>query len=472
MSGVFVSYARADQPLARQVRNGLASLGLIVVWDEAMPSEDWQEYLELSITELTAVIVLWTPASLKSDSVRDEARLALDKRKLINLLHGVDKPRFPYDRINGLSLQEWEAGKPHAGWQRLIESIGQRLAASGTMAAGQLVEMYHAQLHDGEERRAAIKIAGRGLSAAKRSCDQRNTVLAAMTADLAAAEQQIAALKQINASKAVLAAAQDECDTAAAKLAESNRELEQHRGEVEQHSEAVDGLKADLEQWLVQIGGVSAGIAAPIIKRVVPPVPTAPVTTQPDPPLAPKDSEPGSVTSPPPAPTSPPKNGGKIEHRPVSSEHSLLRIIFYLLAALLVLLAIMLLWGLIPAKTKLEPGAGEAARAAAAVASPPAAAPIVFKPQAWLQGEWVIDQAANGCNRKLAIRIDEARPGELVFTIAGKETRLPFRDVTPVNGNTAVETETLQYQSLDAERIVVKRVAEGRVIYELSRCKS
>ncbi len=55
-----------------------------------MPGVDWQEELARQINSLAAVIVLWTPDSVASKNVRDEARLSQHTEKLVNVLAGVE----------------------------------------------------------------------------------------------------------------------------------------------------------------------------------------------------------------------------------------------------------------------------------------------------------------------------------------------------------------------------------------------
>ena len=71
MSGVFLSYSRTDRVLAEQVVRALRSIGVDVWWDQDMPGVDWQHELERQVTELSALVVIWTPASINSEYVRD-----------------------------------------------------------------------------------------------------------------------------------------------------------------------------------------------------------------------------------------------------------------------------------------------------------------------------------------------------------------------------------------------------------------
>lgn len=102
MSGVFISYAHADRALAWRITRWLRSLNVHVWWDQDMTSVDWHYELVDRITDLAAVLVIWSPNSWRSKPVRDEARLADDQEKLVNLIIGVKQPLHPFDRIIGI----------------------------------------------------------------------------------------------------------------------------------------------------------------------------------------------------------------------------------------------------------------------------------------------------------------------------------------------------------------------------------
>ena len=123
MTGVFLSYARADHALAEQVVRGLRRIGVEVWWDEDLPGVDWRQELERELDSILALVVLWTTNSIRSQSTRDEARLGLRRERLVNVLVGVTSPPFPFDRFNGLSVDGWDGREPHPGWSRLIQTI-------------------------------------------------------------------------------------------------------------------------------------------------------------------------------------------------------------------------------------------------------------------------------------------------------------------------------------------------------------
>jgi hypothetical protein len=138
MSGAFLSYARADRALAEQIIHALRAVGIDVWWDEDMPGVDWQEELERQISSLAAVVVLWTPNSLASKNVRDEARLGLRTDKLVNVLAGASEPPFPFDRVNGLPLDGWTGREPHRGWGRVVQTIEALIVRAGSVQPGEI----------------------------------------------------------------------------------------------------------------------------------------------------------------------------------------------------------------------------------------------------------------------------------------------------------------------------------------------
>lgn len=82
-ASVFVSYAREDLQLIRPLVARLRKLGLVVIWDQDfLPGDDFESKIRSSIKKASVVMVIWSPISIKSGFVRDEARLAYHHNKL------------------------------------------------------------------------------------------------------------------------------------------------------------------------------------------------------------------------------------------------------------------------------------------------------------------------------------------------------------------------------------------------------
>src|SRR5947209_19719904 len=76
---VFISYAETDEPVAKKVAAGLEKEGLKVWYDrrEILPGQNWAESVSKALKESRAMVVLLTPASLRSTFVRREIDYAL-----------------------------------------------------------------------------------------------------------------------------------------------------------------------------------------------------------------------------------------------------------------------------------------------------------------------------------------------------------------------------------------------------------
>jgi len=223
VSGVFLSYSRADRALASEVARGLRQLGVDVWWDEDMPGVDWQEELARQINQLDVVLVLWTPASLKSQNVRDEARLGLQTEKLVNALAGLAAPPFPFDRYNGLPLDGWRPVEPHAGWSRLVQTLEDRLAQRGALQPGDLMHALTGHDRDVRAARQALTDAETAYQHAKADGEIAASAGESAAAAFASAEAQVAQVVAMRGSAALLRAAQAEFETAEAARIEAER---------------------------------------------------------------------------------------------------------------------------------------------------------------------------------------------------------------------------------------------------------
>ena len=248
--------------MAAQIVRGLRAIGAEVWWDEDMPGVDWQLELDRQIHELGCVVVLWTPSSVASRHVRDEARLADSQQKLINALDGVTKPSFPFDRVNGLPLDGWDGHESHNGWDRLVKTVEDYLVKVGSVQPGALSMAQDKLERDIRRKQAAVERAEETFQQAKTQEDEAETACVEAQAALTAAEAQLRRVSELQASSRLLLAAQadfDECRKtkadadkarrdAGAALATASRALTRARNEVsrmfsEPSDEAVEERK-------------------------------------------------------------------------------------------------------------------------------------------------------------------------------------------------------------------------------------
>ncbi len=97
---VFISYAHADRRAAQQLAEGLRAESLEVWIDtEAVePGENWQRQVADALDRSDAMVVLLTPHSVESESVRRDVDYALTSKqfeqRLIPVVIGTERARW------------------------------------------------------------------------------------------------------------------------------------------------------------------------------------------------------------------------------------------------------------------------------------------------------------------------------------------------------------------------------------------
>lgn len=138
MADIFISYKREEAEHARRLAGVLDTLGFAVWWDTALISGDqFRDVIREMITQCSAVVVLWSPQSVKSRFVVDEASYADRQNKLLPaVLARCDLP-FGFGQQHADSLEGWTGQVNHAGFQRLLRAIETRTGKQARMSAGE-----------------------------------------------------------------------------------------------------------------------------------------------------------------------------------------------------------------------------------------------------------------------------------------------------------------------------------------------
>ena len=126
MSHVFISYARADEPLARDIGDALREAGYEVWRDDELPAHrPYAEIIEERIKGAAAVVVLWSAEAARSQWVRAEADTARAALTLVQAtLDGIIPP-LPFNQIQCAQLKDWDGQRTHHGWSKLIASVAE-----------------------------------------------------------------------------------------------------------------------------------------------------------------------------------------------------------------------------------------------------------------------------------------------------------------------------------------------------------
>ncbi|MBC7768466.1 MAG: toll/interleukin-1 receptor domain-containing protein, partial [Phycisphaerales bacterium] len=124
MADVFISYAREDREQARRVALGLSAMGLEPFWDtDIPPGQTWSDYIEAKLTGCKAAIVLWSAHSVKSQWVREEARIARDKSQLIPAMLESVQPPFGFGEVQAADLSHWRGDYADPAWTRFAHAV-------------------------------------------------------------------------------------------------------------------------------------------------------------------------------------------------------------------------------------------------------------------------------------------------------------------------------------------------------------
>src|SRR5438067_3056000 len=137
MADVFISYTREDTARARKLVAALREGGLDVWWDEDIPaSAPWESTIERALADAKAVIVCWSPASVASENVRSEARVAREDGRLIQVFVKPCTPPLFFGERQGVDITKWRGTADDPRIARIVECVRQ-LAGGEPVARGE-----------------------------------------------------------------------------------------------------------------------------------------------------------------------------------------------------------------------------------------------------------------------------------------------------------------------------------------------
>jgi adenylate cyclase len=129
MSHVFISYARPDEPTAKDVADRLRDAGFEVWRDDELPAHRaYAEVIEERIKGARAVVVLWSEHAAKSQWVRAEADTARSSLTLVQVTLDGTIPPIPFNQIQCADLKSWDGDHSAPGWRKLVASVSELAA--------------------------------------------------------------------------------------------------------------------------------------------------------------------------------------------------------------------------------------------------------------------------------------------------------------------------------------------------------
>ena len=124
MTDIFISYARPNEPLAKQAAEALRTAGYGVWRDDELPAHRaYSEVIEERIKLAKAVLVLWSNDAVRSQWVRAEADAAREAGTLVQLSIDGVLPPMPFNQIQCADLMGWSGDVDAPGWKKVESSI-------------------------------------------------------------------------------------------------------------------------------------------------------------------------------------------------------------------------------------------------------------------------------------------------------------------------------------------------------------
>ncbi len=124
MRDVFISYSREDRDWARRFAEAFEAEGLSVWWDATLRSgEAFDQVIETALRESAAVVVLWSPNSVRSRWVRAEATQADSTGVLASVSIAPCKRPIIFELTHTVDLSHWTGDRADPTWRGLLDDV-------------------------------------------------------------------------------------------------------------------------------------------------------------------------------------------------------------------------------------------------------------------------------------------------------------------------------------------------------------
>lgn len=136
MSDIFISYAREDREVAQRLATVLGASGWSVWWDrKIIAGQSFDQAIERELEGAKSVVVLWSPQSIASEWVKNEATVAAERGVLVPAM--IDSVRLPLEfrRRQTADLRDWKGEASHDGFHALCEGIASAMGGPSPQPA-------------------------------------------------------------------------------------------------------------------------------------------------------------------------------------------------------------------------------------------------------------------------------------------------------------------------------------------------
>jgi adenylate cyclase len=124
---VFLSYAREDVGVAKQLAALIDRAGHSVWWDrEIQGGSHFASEIDRELKNADAVVVLWSKAAIDSPWVQDEAAEGRDSGRLVPIVMGAEKPPLGFRQFQSVDFGGWDGNDEPPTLGALIQAIAQK----------------------------------------------------------------------------------------------------------------------------------------------------------------------------------------------------------------------------------------------------------------------------------------------------------------------------------------------------------
>ncbi len=121
MADIFVSYKRDDLAKVSALVTALRESGFTVWWDrDIAPGAPWEATIEQELEQAGVAIVAWSPAAIKSENVKGEARAARNRGKLLQIYVAPCEPPLFFGERQGVDLTDWKGDRKDPRLQMIV----------------------------------------------------------------------------------------------------------------------------------------------------------------------------------------------------------------------------------------------------------------------------------------------------------------------------------------------------------------
>jgi len=136
VSKVFLSYAREDAAAAKQLAEGIGRAGHDVWWDRHIQGGSrFSAEIDRELKSAEAVVVLWSPTSVESAWVQDEAAEGRDSGRLVPVSLGGSRPPLGFRQFHTVEFANWSGDGAPVELDDLLEAITKTAGNSSSAKA-------------------------------------------------------------------------------------------------------------------------------------------------------------------------------------------------------------------------------------------------------------------------------------------------------------------------------------------------